>query len=730
MLHTPPMPYEPTLGDLDQLVRRLESDLDQRLGRLEHKVDAVLATLPAGAPAADQAPPTHTVPATPMAPAAPAAHATPAAPMPPPASATPAAPMAPPAHATPAAPMPPAAPPAPTGVPAPVQAGWPWGPPPAMAGAGAGMHVGAPGGGAAAADGRRLPPPPAGPAMPPPSGPPGASPAPKPSFDFDFDLDLTPERFVRWAGLVLVALAAIFLVSTAIQRGWIGPELQLVGATAAGLGLLAGAFRLRDHGPGWSTSLGIAGATVLAFCATATHTWLDLVPAPAAVVALAAASAASVAAAWRLGRESVAVAAGLAALLVPPALGLHTDLTPGVTALALAALVATATALGLVRPWPLVRTGVSWLAALMLLAVVAEVDLVRERVEVPGRGPASAVAVALATAALWLGPVLATLLVGHRPPPDAGDGTPRSPFVHSLLGPSTVGEQLAALDHRLLAIVPAWCWLAVAAVTGTDQPRPFGLLGLAVGAGFALVAAASWLRLPPALGLIQALGVSGVVAVALIALVDGPLLMVALTVQTAATAVVAHRFRDTALGVSAGITGALAVLLATGDIFRTIGEGDPTVGGALAQAFVVAAVGATAFVVHRFGRRDLAGPAFVAAWGLTLLWTVATFLPGPQGNVVVSAVWAAMAVGAIVAGLRWISSISATVRTVGLLTLALTVGKLLTVDLAVVDVFWRAGLFFLVGAGLLRLAYVLPRLAAQARERAAAAAVPPQQPQG
>lgn len=208
-------------------------------------------------------------------------------------------------------------------------------------------------------------------------------------------------------------------------------------------------------------------------------------------------------------------------------------------------------------------------------------------------------------------------------------------------------------------------------------------------------------------------------AVALVALIDGPLLMVALTVQTVATVVVAHRFRDTALGVSAALTAATAGLLVVADIFRTIVERNPSVGGAVAQAFVVGAIGASALVVNRFGRRDLAEPAFVVAWVLTLLWAVATFLPGPQGNVVVSGLWAAMAVGGIVAGLRWISS---TVRTVGLLTLALAVAKLLTVDLAVVDVFWRVGLFFLIGAGLLRLAYVLPRLAAQARARARAEA--------
>ncbi len=656
------MEHEPTLGDLDLLVRRLETDLDRRLARIEDKVDAVLATLPAAVATRSAAPAATT--ATPAAVTA----------LPPPSAefVTP----APPVFPVPPAPVHPMA--------------YPLLPPPPPPGA-----------------------PPPGAPPPPAAAPPWASPVSKPAFDLD---DLTPERFVRWAGLVLVALAAIFLVSTAIQRGWIGPELQLAGATAAGLGLLGAAFRLRDHGPGWATSLGIAGATVLAFCATATHTWLDLVSPTVAVVAVTAATAVSVGAAWRLNRESVAVAAGLAALWVPPTLGLHHDLSPGFMALALAGVVVAATGLGLVRPWPLVRTGISWLAALMTLIALADIQQTQDRVAFPGRGPVAGVAVALATAALWLGPVLATQLVGRRPVAD--DGGHPSPFaVDGYL--STAGEQLAAIDHRLLAVVPGWCWLGVAGAVGVDGSRPFGLLGLAVAAGFAIVTAATWLRLPRALGLVQALGVSGVTAVALIALIDGPLLMVVLTVQTVATVVVAHRFRDTALGVSAALTGAAAGLLAVSDIFRTIAERDPSVGGAVAQAFVVAAIGASALVVNRFRRQDLAEPAFVVAWVLTLLWVVATFLPGPQGNVVVSGLWAAMAVAGIVAGLRWLSS---TVRTVGLLTLALAVGKLLTVDLAVVDVFWRAGLFFLIGAGLLRLAYVLPRLAAQARARVEAAA--------
>jgi threonine/homoserine efflux transporter RhtA len=53
---------------------------------------------------------------------------------------------------------------------------------------------------------------------------------------------------------------------------------------------------------------------------------------------------------------------------------------------------------------------------------------------------------------------------------------------------------------------------------------------------------------------------------------------------------------------------------------------------------------------------------------------------------------------------------------VGMATLALVVGKLLTVDLAEVDTFWRAGLFFVVGAGFLWLSTRIPSLTASAEK--------------
>ncbi len=49
------------------------------------------------------------------------------------------------------------------------------------------------------------------------------------------------------------------------------------------------------------------------------------------------------------------------------------------------------------------------------------------------------------------------------------------------------------------------------------------------------------------------------------------------------------------------------------------------------------------------------------------------------------------------------------------MTLAVVLTKLLTFDLAEVETLWRVALFLGIGVGLLRLGYVVPRLAASTR---------------
>ena len=68
---------------------------------------------------------------------------------------------------------------------------------------------------------------------------------------------------LKWGGVGLVVLAVAFLVSTAITRGWIGPELQLAGAVALACALGGTGIRLRPISRGWTHALCTAGALVL-----------------------------------------------------------------------------------------------------------------------------------------------------------------------------------------------------------------------------------------------------------------------------------------------------------------------------------------------------------------------------------------------------------------------------------------------------------------------------------
>ena len=85
------------------------------------------------------------------------------------------------------------------------------------------------------------PPPPPGSAPTQPAYLPAATPKWTPPEPPSFEWGI--ETVLRWAGVALVTLAGIFLVSTAISRDWIGPELQLLGAALGGSLLHAAAVK-------------------------------------------------------------------------------------------------------------------------------------------------------------------------------------------------------------------------------------------------------------------------------------------------------------------------------------------------------------------------------------------------------------------------------------------------------------------------------------------------------
>lgn len=608
------------------------------------------------------------------------------------------------------------------------------------------------------------------------------------------------ERLLRIAGIVLVVLAGVFAVSTAIDRGWIGPQVQLAGATVTGLALQAGAVRLRHRSRPWAHSLGAGGAVILAACAVAAHAWLDVIGPLGALSALGVVTATSIALARHLRIEGVAIAAGVAGLGTAAVGGLLGDVPMAVAALSLAAMVVVMTGLGLVERWRGLRIVVGWQAALLLLGFA--VDAAGELAGLTGAVAWAVVAVV--GTVLWVAPAIAGQLA-ERPIELGDQGWPR----------------WATIDRRLVVSAPGWTWLAITALAGADATAS-AWIGLGVAAAHGATVALAWARLDRILRSSGLLAVTGIVTVALVLLLDGPVLMVAIVTSALASAVIADRIDDGPMAALATVVASLATVMATTDLVTVAIDRDPTIGSAAAQGAVVVAlvemsrrvgrrwrpvgialgatawigllgwvatqlspigpvvpaiaatwailaalilvlgryrwvptvaaraaglatlsgaailtmsdlaalietgsgdltrsalqaivIGGAAIVVAALGLRSAHRPTAIAVmvgtWVLALGWVLGATLDVGQSQAVVSALWTVAAIAAIVAGLRLTEVVA---RRLGMATLGVTMVKLLTVDLTEVDVLWRIGLFAIVGAGLLRLAYVLPRLVA------------------
>jgi uncharacterized membrane protein len=504
--------------------------------------------------------------------------------------------------------------------------------------------------------------------MPPVSGTP-AAPRAQASLDPDW------ETLIRWAGIVLLALAAIFLVSTSISRGWIGPNLQLAAATLGGLTLLGGAVHFAPKLRPWAVTSGIGGAVVLPFCAAAAHEWLDLVSEDVSLVLIAVSVAVSLGVAVFTRLDEVSIVALLAGLLVPVGFGFF-QVDP-ITQLAwwTAATAATAAALGWVRKSTLLRI-VCVIAAGAVLLVGAGVSVDRGAdVLSQGLGP-----LVLIAATMWLGPTVADRIDGHG---------------------------FAWFDHWTVAVVPGYAWITVIALLSRGEESSWfdaGTIGLSMALGFLAVLGGTFRYVPRTVALAHFLGASALISVSLVAIADGPVLVVALATQATLTLVIGRVFNDEATQIGASILALSAVSLAGFGILEGIVDGGATLGEALGHLLVILLLAGAALLYR--DEQMFATALGVTAWVGALGWVASVLMNLSQGQAAISLTWAIMAALAIAAG---VVVRAPSVRTAGLLTLTVVIGKLLTIDLSEVEVFWRVGVFFVVGSGLLRLAYMLPR---------------------
>jgi uncharacterized membrane protein len=198
--------------------------------------------------------------------------------------------------------------------------------------------------------GRRLPPPLR--AAEPPSPPP---PERKP---IDLE-DLISGQVLAWVGGLSLLLGALFFLSLAFSRGWIGPEARVVIGLVAGVALMAGGgwfFSRRERLFGHVlVSVGL-GVLMMALFA-ATPRMYDFVRVEVALAGVLAASLVAAVIAIRANSQVVAAYGLIAGLIAPPLLGAE---PAGTTIAYMSIVLVGTTAVSLYRTW-------RWLPALAFL---------------------------------------------------------------------------------------------------------------------------------------------------------------------------------------------------------------------------------------------------------------------------------------------------------------------------------------------------------------------------
>ena len=514
-------------------------------------------------------------------------------------------------------------------------------------------------------------------AQPPPPPPPTASTAPAGGPEAQpvaaqassFSKSLSTEVVLKWAGLILVFLAAGFLVSTAIDRGWIGPELQLVGVVALGLIMIGAGLRILETHRRWAASLVAVGVAILYVSAFAAHEWLTLVWLGVATTGSIGVTLASLWLARRSNSLLVALVGYLGGIVTPSALGAADEYGVGPGSVYLLVLAIVFLLLHIERSWPALYVAVGALSMLLGYAAAFEHELV-------AFGQVMLVLLALV---LLLTPVAHELRHG-----DAQSAVDRLPT-------------------RLVLAVPIWVWGATIELheIETDWVQfAVAIAAFAVVVGLAIALRPKVSEWHYASFLLAA---SIVLIGGLFALLDGSALLGVLAVQALAMLLLTRVVNDDWFRFGSVLLAGFVLVVTVGRTLEAI-DGDTSVGGDVVHISVFAVTGAIGWMLRDRTEGEFIG---LASYAGVILWVLSALVHISQGQVIVSAVWAAIGVVVVLIGL---SRRVPHVAWVGMATLALVVAKLLTVDLAEVDTFWRAGLFFVVGAGFLWLSSRIPSL--------------------
>ena len=267
---------------------------------------------------------------------------------------------------------------------------------------------------------------------------------------------------------------------------------------------------------------------------------------------------------------------------------------------------------------------------------------------------------------------------------------------------------------QLVSVAAPLLALALTHLIWNLEQRPLGWVALGLAATYTVVAAGLWRterggRMSYAQALIALL----LGTLALVLVLEGDVLFLALATEAAALHLVARRYFDRIISLGAHVLFGTIGLWLGGRLAAEMGPlGTPQTTvfdlRGICNIAVVALAVVSAFLQGR-GREGIARRVtyLLLAHFAVLAWLWSEFSPLPSGDAYVTIAWGLYAAGLLVVGLRL--DHTQTIR-VGMATLFLVVAKLFLVDLSEVEAVWRILLFLGFGGLFLILSYYLQAL--------------------
>ena len=495
------------------------------------------------------------------------------------------------------------------------------------------------------------------------------------------------EKIFRIGGISLVVLAAVFFVSTAITRGWLGPTGQLVIASVASLLAIGQSFRFSEPHRPWKKTFAIGGAAGLFVSGVVGHFGLDILSIDLTLAWLGATVISFLALGRAHSSETVAACGAPAAIFGTALFAASGDGSPLImSAIGICWGIAALTA-SYGQRWYIARAAAGAATGFIILLAASLEEVTR----------ASALGTLIGVATVICFAVLQSVDFELASGEAGRPGT------------------LAQIEARVAAITTPWTALVISILIAGDielfntATSTVGTFAIGLGAVVAVSATLLANRIHGTMIMLHQVAGIGTATVGFVVLLDGPILIAALLSQAIVTAVLASRYSAVEMIITSAVLTGITTIWAAFVILGSFVSNPLDLGEIVVTGLVIATLGAGSYLVRTQQHLER---AWMLAWGAYLLWVAAALQDVPQAQMAISLTWAASAVLLLVIPRVLHGSIAperfTRLLNVALGTLVFIGGKLIFVDLVSVDVLWRAALFFLMGATFLRLAFVLP----------------------